>query len=158
MVKVKTKIDKKVQISLSKKRLFVALVLTIMGVIGIIAYTVLTIAFDYDVLNRYLLLVIPFGLGFAMIALIWQNIKKINGNEFINEYEFNSEFLNISTTKNNEVIGTQKVYYKDIFKVKENKSYIFIYINQASVFVIDKTCVKADEIKEIRNLLKLKVD
>ena len=63
--------------------------------------------------------------------------------------------MNVTCEKNGEIFGTQKVYYKDIYKVREVKDYIFIYINATSAYIIKKSNTTDEEIAIIKCLLKL---
>ena len=50
----------------------------------------------------------------------------------------NEEFMEVSSIKNGEVIGTSKIYYKDLVKVKETENYLFLYPNKTQAFAISK--------------------
>lgn len=76
-------------------------------------------------------------------------------NKFTNAYTFENDFLNIATIKNGEIVGTQKLYYKDIVKIKENSEYIFIYPNKFNAFIIKKFNVNEEDSKAVRILLNL---
>ena len=53
-----------------------------------------------------------------------------------------------------EVSGSSKLYYSDIFKVKETKSFIFIYLNPQQAFPILKENVS--DLDYLRKLIKRK--
>lgn len=74
-----------------------------------------------------------------------------------NEYEFEENYFNVISSKNGEEFGRQKVYYKDIYKVKEKEEYIFIYINKINAYIIDTTNSNEEDLKIIKNLLNLKI-
>lgn len=76
-------------------------------------------------------------------------------NNFVNEYEFDGDVINVATTKNGEVVGTQKVKIADIYKIKITDEYIFIYINKVNAFIVDKKALSDDELSEIKKILKI---
>lgn len=63
--------------------------------------------------------------------------------------------INVATTKNGEVVGTQKVKIADIYKIKITDEYIFIYINKVNAFIVDKKALSDDELSEIKKILKI---
>ena len=53
-----------------------------------------------------------------------------------------------------EIAGSSKLYYSDIYKVKETKNFIFIYLNQQQAFPILKSNVS--DLDSLRKLIKKK--
>ena len=155
MIKTRTEINKEVQYQFSKKTLIVSIILMIVGAIGLLTYVVLSAIFDYKGLSFLILFSVPFGLGVSFLLTVKKIIKSTEKNPFVNEYEFEDTFVNVSSIKNNEVIATQKLYYKDIVKIKENDKYIHIFITPTTAFVVDKVNTNSDDINEIKKLLKM---
>ena len=55
-----------------------------------------------------------------------------------------------------EVVGSVKVYYKDLTKSKETEKYFLLYLNNVSVLPIKKDGLKTEEQVLIRSFLNLK--
>lgn len=155
MITIQTEIDEKSQKSLTKISKIVYLTLMIIGAIGLLLYLALGTIYENPYLDVLLLFAIPFGFGLVFYITINKNIKKMTENKFTNEYTFNNDFMNIASVKNGEIVGTQKLYYKDIVKVKENDEYIFIYPNKFNAFILKKSNASEEELTTIKKLLNL---
>lgn len=140
---------------MSKTAQIINIILIVVGIIGLLLYVVLSTIFENSYLDILLVFAIPFVIGIVYYILINKNIKKMAENKFINAYTFENDFLNIATIKNGEIVGTQKLYYKDIVKIKENSEYIFIYPNKFNAFIIKKFNVNEEDLKAVRILLNL---
>ena len=140
-MKHKIEINENMQKELDKKIKLLGIVFFIVGLIGIIMYiTIGTIMETEITILEYLLYVFAFCLvyGILIIFLTNKNLKNAKNLKAENEYEFLEDSFTVSTIKNNEVIATEKVYYKDIFKLKETENYLFVYKNRLSAFPIKK--------------------
>ncbi len=78
---------------------------------------------------------------------------KINENTVAN-YEFFEEYFTVEDIKNGEVTANQKVYYKDLIKFKETKSYLFLYPMTVTAYPIEKSAVTDGTYEDIKNYLK----
>ena len=155
MVNVKTEIDKTAQKALSKNVIIFCIASIVVGSVGLLTFIVLYAFFESAYLDLLLLFSIPFALGLVYLIMINKNIKNMAESKITNEYNFNEDSLNVTCEKNGEIFGTQKVYYKDIYKVREVKDYIFIYINATSAYIIKKSNATDEEIAIIKRLLKI---
>lgn len=158
MIRIKTDINEKAQKSLSKDTINFCIVALVIGSIGLLAYIILATIFENNYLDILLLFSIPFGVGLVYIIFINKNIKAMAESKITNEYEFEENYFNVISSKNGEEFGRQKVYYKDIYKVKEKEEYIFIYINKINAYIIDTTNSNEEDLKIIKNLLNLKIN
>ena len=131
-----------------------SIIFTIFGAVFLIGYIITEVLSieDFDYLLGSGIFVFSVGLGLLLMSKY--NMKKMSDKKFANQYEFDEHFINISTCQNNEVVGTLKLYYKDIKKVKENDKYILLYINFLSAFIIEKVNASAEEIEKIKDILK----
>ena len=154
MITIRTKIDEKSQNALSRNVIIFCIVCLVVGSIGLLAYIVLSTINENPYLDFILLFSIPFALGLVYLISIKRNIKNMSAKNLTNEYTFNDDHFTIATIQNEEVVGTQKVYYKNLAKIKETGEYIFIYINQVSAFIVQKASTSEENIKLIRALLK----
>ena len=162
MFKCSVKIDESLQKEVNEKMWITSLIATIIGAIGLGAYIVLEVFFE-SLLLDILLWVMAFTLGFGITYLII--IKKINKksitNDTTDELEIHEEYVDLSTVKNNEVIVTLKTYYKDLYKVKEIKNYLLLYINKSGALAIPKDAFTPEEFSTIKlwvNSARMKKD
>ena len=81
-------------------------------------------------------------------------ILSANG-ETKNNYEFFNEYFAVESVKNGEIIGTSKLKYTDLYKIKLTKNYIFLYINKVSVYPIKISNLTKDEQNTLKQFLNL---
>ena len=151
MFKCSVKIDEKLQNEVNEKMWIVSLISTIVGAIGLGAYIILATFFD-NLLLEILLWVMAFSFGFGITYMI--TIKRINkksvSNDATDELEIFEEYVNLTTIKNNEVIVSLKTYYKDLYKIRETKNYLLLYINKSSALAIPKQAFTTEEYSTIK--------
>lgn len=155
MITIKTDIDEKAQKALSKGVIIFCIVSLALGSVGLLLYIGLTMFYENIYLDILLLFCIPFSLGLVYIIMINKNIKTMAKSNITNEYEYNIDHIFVTSYKNGEQFGTQKVYYKDVFKTRETDEYIFIYVNRISAFILKKSNATSEQLTIIKRLLKL---
>lgn len=155
MFKFTTEIDEKSQKALSKNVINFCIACIVIGSIGLLTYIVLGTINDNPYYDFILLFSIPFAIGLVYLVLIKKNIKNMTLKKFTNEYEFNEDHFNVTSIQNNEPVGTQKIYYKDIYKTRETDEYIFVYINKYSAYIMKKSNVESGYLSTLRAILKL---
>lgn len=162
MFKTATVINSEVQKEISKKAYIIWLTALIVGVIGLVTYIVLgTIFPDVSELDLLLFFSMPFGFGLVFVLTIKKQIKSVEKLNQINTYEFFEDHVVVSTVRNMEVVGSVKVYYKDLTKSKETEKYFLLYLNNVSVLPIKKDGLKPEEqvlVRAFLNLQQVKVE
>ena len=162
MFKTATVINSEVQKEISKKAYIIWLTALIVGVIGLVAYIVLgTIFPDVSELDLLLFFSMPFGFGLVFVLTIKKQIKSIEKLNQVNTYEFFEDHVVVSTVRNMEVVGSVKIYYKDLTKSKETEKYFLLYLNNVSVLPIKKDGLKKEEqvlVRAFLNLQQVKVE
>ncbi len=157
MFKTATVINSEVQKEISKKAYIIWLTALIVGVIGLVAYIVLgTIFPDVSELDLLLFFSMPFGFGLVFVLTIKKQIKSVQTLNQVNTYEFFEDHVVVSTVRNMEVVGSVKIYYKDLTKSKETEKYFLLYLNNVSVLPIKKDGLKTEEQVLVRSFLNLK--
>lgn len=155
MINCKTPIDENAQKALTKKFYIISLIALIVGAIGIVAYIVIGVFVESSYLDIMLVFSLPFGFGLVYVISINKIIKKAVANNIVNEYEFDNDFFNVSSYKNGEVVGTSKVYYKDLYKIKEKDGYIFLYINISNAYIVKEDALSENDQTLLKALLKI---
>lgn len=156
MVETISILNKKVQIELSKQPKINSIIAIIVGTIGLLLYIVLSAFFESMLLNFMLLFAIPFSVGLTCLITINKTIEKFKNVDVLNKYVFESDFVTITSFKNNEQVGMSKVYYSQILKVKQTETFIFIYPNKTSAYPVVKQALSENELATLKNLLKIK--
>ncbi|MBP5373282.1 MAG: YcxB family protein [Clostridia bacterium] len=159
MNKIKTPVDKKAASALFKNTKILSISLIILGAILIMGVIYDRLNSDQmDFFDLFFLLIGLFNVIFSsvMLVMIGANSKAALSQAVVNEYEFNEDHLLVSSVKNGEVIGTSKVYYKEIVRTRESKDYFFIYPNKAAAFLIGKEYCSDEETAMIRDILNAK--
>ena len=162
MFKTATVINSEVQKEISKKAYIIWLTALIVGIIGLVAYIVLGIIFpNVSELDLLLFFSMPFGFGLVFVLTIKKQIKSVQTLNQVNTYEFFEDHVVVSTVRNMEVVGSVKVYYKDLTKSKETEKYFLLYLNNVSVLPIKKDGLKKEEqvlVRAFLNLQQVKVE
>jgi glucose uptake protein GlcU len=156
MVETISILNKKVQIELSKQPKINSIIAIIVGTIGLLLYIVLSAFFESMLLNFMLLFAIPFSVGLTCLITINKTIEKFKNVDVLNKYVFESDFVTITSFKNNEQVGMSKVYYSQILKIKQTETFIFIYPNKTSAYPVVKQALSENELATLKNLLKIK--
>lgn len=162
MFKTATVINSEVQKEISKKAYIIWLTALIVGIIGLVAYIVLGIIFpNVSELDLLLFFSMPFGFGLVFVLTIKKQIKSVQTLNQVNTYEFFEDHVVVSTVRNMEVVGSVKIYYKDLTKSKETEKYFLLYLNNVSVLPIKKDGLKPEEqvlVRAFLNLQQVKVE
>lgn len=162
MFKTATVINSEVQKEILKKAYIIWLTALIVGIIGLVAYIVLGIIFpNVSELDLLLFFSMPFGFGLVFVLTIKKQIKSVQTLNQVNTYEFFEDHVVVSTVRNMEVVGSVKIYYKDLTKSKETEKYFLLYLNNVSVLPIKKDGLKPEEqvlVRAFLNLKQLKVE
>lgn len=154
-IKVTTEHNDNLYKELNHNSLILAIIYTVLGGIMLLAGLILYILTPE---NSLPLLWVACGtimliLGIT-ILISAKNINKLNGvdskveeNEFFQGYFISREYVN------GEHLSTAKIYYSRIVKVRETKSYIFIYNTRVTAVSVDKSKLTEQEINSIRSLM-----
>lgn len=163
-VKATTVHNENLNKELNKPSKILGIVYTVTGAIMIFLYILLSVLSDEEIgvadkeavaFNIFLMAAgaVLLVIGIVLIGT-YARINKLKGvetkseeNEFFTDYLINREYVN------GEHISTAKVYYHRIVRVKETKSYIFIYNTRVTALSVDKTAIPANELTTIRSLL-----
>lgn len=89
--------------------------------------------------------------------MINKTTKKTVASELVNEYEFDNDFFTVTSYKHSEQVGTIKVFYKEIYKIKEKNNYIFLYINRVNAYIVDTENLPKEDITLLRAILKINI-
>lgn len=151
MFKCSVKIDEKLQREINEKSWLINLIVLIIGSIGLGVYIIVGAFVEYAWMDILLwVFAIMFGFGLVMVISIRKINKKSAENNLTNEIELEEDCVSLSTIKNNEIIGTLKVYYKDLIKVRETENYLVLYINKQSAIPVPKKEFKPEELSTIK--------
>ncbi len=163
-VKATTVYNQNLNRELNRPSKILGIVYTVMGGIMLFVYILLAVLSDEEigVVSRESVALDVFLMTCGAVLLVigilligtYARINKIKGvetkseeNEFFNDYLITREHIN------GEHVSTAKVYYYRIVRVRETKSYIFIYNTRVTALAVDKNSVSAEELTSIRSLL-----
>lgn len=153
MFTCETKFTVEMQKQLDKNKKILGIILTIIGSLGLLIY--ISSAFwenEPTWIDWLLVFAVPFALGIIFLVAIQKNLKSVSKLDITNVYEFNMDFMTISTIKYGENIGSVKLWYKEFLKVKETKDYLFIYNSPVSAFPVDKKNLKEADLIILRGI------
>ena len=81
------------------------------------------------------------------------NINNLSKNSYI--FDENKDFFEFYNSEH-DTKNNIKIKYQDLFRIFETKGSIYIYLNQISAFIIDKSQLQKDTITSITHILKVK--
>lgn len=104
--------------------------------------------------------------GFVFLPyLMKENMKKVNketlgDKKYLNTFEFYADYAQITTQASKlnenqyEEVGSQKLYYKDIYQVTVYKERLFIFLNPRQSFIFNFKGMTKGTAGEVVELLK----
>ena len=153
-MEVRTSLDERMQKELLKTPIICCWIIIIFGGVSLIL-TIASAIFDKKLDSILLIATAVFlVMGIALLISFNKTIQSFQKTNRENVYTFYDEYVEVKTMYHDEVSGSSKLYYSDIFKVKETKSFIFIYLNPQQAFPILKENVS--DLDYLRKLIKRK--
>lgn len=156
MIKFKTFVDEKCVKEYSGGLRAAVIALFVIGVAGVIAPIVINIITGvyYDLAIYLSLIVMTFAVVFYIVIL--RNNKKIVYRDIYYKLEFEEGFMTVARDVDGEVKETKTVNYNEIYKVRETKSFYFVYTSKTDFFAVGKRDCHRDERQIVRDYLKSK--
>ena len=155
MIVCKTELDKEAQKALTRTFFILSLISLIVGAIGLVLYIVLNIFLTSSYLDVLLVCSLPFGFGLVYIIMINNIIERTSASKIVNEYTFENDYFMVSSIKNEEVVSTNKIYYKEIYKIKEKDGYLLLYINLSNAYIIKEGNLSSENLTLLKAILKI---
>ena len=155
MIVCKTELDKEAQKALTRTFFILSLISLIVGAIGLVLYIVLNIFLTSSYLDVLLVCSLPFGFGLVYIIMINNIIERTSASKIVNEYTFENDYFMVSSIKNGEVVSTNKIYYKEIYKIKEKDGYLLLYINLSNAYIIKEGNLSSENLTLLKAILKI---
>lgn len=158
------KIDGNMQRELSGSVLFYCRIAMAVGIPLVIAYIVLSVLKDEEVLSAipnavlYAILflgAVLFATGIVFYFTVKKNIKNADKINQTNEYCFFEDYVLLTSIRLGERLGTSKAYYTDFAKVRERKKYFLLYPTSVSILPVPKDGLTEGEIDHLRNALRI---
>ena len=70
------------------------------------------------------------------------------------EYDFCEEYFVATATRGEDKPEVEKVEYGNVWKVRENARYMYMWVNNTNAYPVDKTVLKMEEIILLRGYLQ----
>lgn len=151
MFKCSMVLDIKLQRELNERNWLISLISLIVGSIGLGVYIVIATFYENYFLELMLwVCAFAFGYGLVFLILIKKINKKAAQRNITISLEINEDLVIENDLKEGEVISTNKVYYKDLMKVRETENYLILYVNKASAVPILKSAFTPEELSTIK--------
>lgn len=151
-MQIRTKIDGKMQKELLMWQIVCSWILLGIGTAGLIVY--IGVCVGLDLKENYPLLIscsIVFAVGLVFVVTYNKIVKNAEVINKTNIYTISQEFMQIETEYHGEIQESSKLYYSDIFKIKETKNYIYVYPDTTKAYPIEKKNIS--DIDSLRRLL-----
>lgn len=157
MIETNTKLDLKMQKALNLKLFIASIVLLIIGIVGLLGYLILSIGFRMDTIWLDILLwvfSISFGYGLIWMLSVIRTNSAVADEQKENNYMFFEDYVLITTYFKGENIGSIKLYYKEIKKIKQTNDYIFLYRSFRIVYPVSKQNLNQQDCETVLSLIK----
>lgn len=151
-MQIRTKIDGKMQKELLMWQIICSWILLGIGTAGLIVY--IGVCVGLNLKENYPLLIscsIVFAVGLVFVVTYNKIVKNAEVINKTNIYTISQEFMQIETEYHGEIQESTKLYYSDIFKIKETKNYIYVYPDTTKAYPIEKKNIS--DIDSLRRLL-----
>lgn len=155
-VVVKANIDKRARRELTKPLLIFSILCWVFGGFFFVVSIVLAILdSDGEFTDKSLFLM--FGIllcscGTIMFSVRRGEFKQDEVRNQTDETEFFGTYLINKEYREGEHVATAKVYYRWLYRTKETANFLFFYISQYGVVVVDKSSISPEEICILRGL------
>ena len=162
-IRVETPVNADMQREFMRTIYIVSLVSLIIGSVGIaafMAWDITTIFFKIKEPHILILVAVAVFFAFGLVFLLTcrKTVKNAaQGPVKAEVYEFFSDYLIAEDYMNGEKVGTAKIYYNQILKRKETKSFLFFYIQANAAAPVSKAGLSEGEINTLRGLFGLPV-
>ncbi len=120
----------------------------------------LWVAYGWGILGesdgRLVLFLGLFGLifGVMLVCNIRKSYKAYDGDGKVSEYEFTAEYMTIHSTRDGETLADVKHRYDEIVKMRETEKYFFVFINEITLYPVDKAGLLPEEQVALREYLQ----
>lgn len=153
-MEIVTNIDSKMQKEFYSNLLWLGVINLVMGAV-LFFITVLTSRYLGNE-NNYIYFIVGLCVFFGafVIALYFINIKNTRYKNRSVSCKFYLDYVEYSMLYHGEVEASRKLFYQDIYKVRETKNYIFIYIDLANFVPVLKSIVP--DLPTLRELINKK--
>ena len=131
-----------------------------LSIIALIIVTFGTLTFGLDYFTYYVFITLIFlnilmaFLYFMLPGITYKSNKNLQNIE--NKFVFSDDEITIAS-ENQGYKGNATMKYNLINKVYETKKYIYIYINRAQAYIIDKTQIDGGRIEELRETITSRI-
>ena len=153
MVNITSKVDAESTKEFGKISRILAFVAMILGIVGVIYFAVKWAVTHNPTIVYIMIYTAIFILGLIFFIILYVDAKKTVASNFVNDFIFDDDAFNVTTHKNGEVIGTRKIYYNEVSKIKETDLYVFIYVYKSGAYVLNKKDASKEDLTEVLNLI-----
>lgn len=153
MITIETKYSKKMYDELFNNSIIICSVCAIIGLLIFIFYlvTYITLHSSYMLFCGLFIMICSFITTFMSLYQKSTQIKKDLNKKSVTV--FNEDYMEVTDYNNEEQIGFEKVYYKDIIKIRETKNFLFLYPNRVLAYPISKDNLTIENINQIKSLV-----
>ncbi len=151
LMKANLKIDGKVQKEMLKNQFALAYIFMAIGIVGLVAYIIVDVILEIPDYSFLLYFSVSLGVGVGLLYLYKNMVKSADKMNKENIYSFHTDYMYLDTIYHGEVEASTKLFYTDIFKIKETKNYIFVYPDSTKAYPIPKSQIK--DLNALRKML-----
>ncbi len=151
-IRVSTKLTAEMEKENQKKLKTGSFWAMIIGIIGLIAYIVVSVAcFDEGEEPKWLEIFlyafsVLFAIGLIFFLTTKNLIKKAVANGFTNEYLFTEEFATVTSYRGGEKVGEIKHYYNEFTKIRKTEYYLFLHLGVRGAYPIELCKINEEEL------------
>lgn len=159
-IEVSTKLTSRVEKESQKKIKILSRISLIVGIIGLLAYIVIGVAFfeegeepEWLEVELYIAALL-FALGVVLPITLKVMTKKAMANleNVSNSYVFEDDYLLVRSYRGEEQIAETKHYYKEFSKIKKTKNYLYLYMGIRGAYPIEISALTEEQLSWILSI------
>lgn len=147
----RTKYDGNMQKEMLSSFFTLAIIFCVLGGIGFVAYLIVDVILEVPGYSYLIITVFPLGIGIGFLFIRLNAVRNCDKINRENEYTFYADYFEIKTFYHGEEETSAKLFYSDIFKIKETKGYFFVVPDRLRMFPMQKSNVP--DVDALRKLI-----
>lgn len=160
VIRCKTTAFERAQKQMSFALKVFSIVTTAVGALALVAYIIIGTVFEKEPIYANILLLsgaVIVAVGVIYIFSVNYRLKAARDLEATgtaNEYEFYSDCLMVSSSKEGNRFGMSKIAYSSVVRVKETPDFLFIcYPSRGNAYALEKSSLSHEEYDTVLSLL-----
>lgn len=156
MIECFTPVDFQTKRAFNGKVRNIAVAFLAIGFVGIVAGIVVMSMVQQLWTAVFLVFLLPLAIGIYMMRKVYTAVNQVLDRHLVNQYLFDTDTFAVNVYENEQRIGQSIVNYSELIDVKEDKQFIYMFLNEYSAMPVLKSALSAQDLQQVRKWLGLK--